>query len=188
MREARVFKGLWKTWLSFGGEETLASYAPPDREGRFDDVPEEHWEFFERSCRDYYETETHFFVHANADPQLPLDKQSAPTLVLGEVQQPAAACFGQDHGLRPHGSKERSAEESRPCRMHRHLGLRRGLADVPRCRKRPLLAGESKTATARRAPLGNSHSSGQAQGRPRNALSNCEDDGGLPWASRAIRT
>jgi serine/threonine protein phosphatase 1 len=95
MQEARVFKGLWNTWLSFGGDATLASYAPPGRDGRFDDVPEEHWEFFERSCRDYYETETHFFVHANADPQLPLDKQSAPTLFWEKFYDPPPHVSGK---------------------------------------------------------------------------------------------
>jgi serine/threonine protein phosphatase 1 len=63
-------------WLQHGGVETLDSY------GFFGDmsvIPESHLEFF-RSMKDFYETETHFFVHANYNPELPLDKQSIHTL------------------------------------------------------------------------------------------------------------
>ena len=63
-------------WLQYGGVETLDSY------GFFGDmsvIPESHHEFF-RSMKDFYETESHFFVHANYDPELPLDKQSVHSL------------------------------------------------------------------------------------------------------------
>ena len=95
MLEARVSPGMKDSWLSFGGDETLASYAPPGREGCFDDVPEEHWEFFERSCRDYYETDTHFFVHANADPKLPLDRQSEQMLFWEKFNNPLPHASGK---------------------------------------------------------------------------------------------
>ena len=62
-------------WLRFGGEETLASYGT----NGLDDVPQEHWDFIE-SCRDYYELPGHYFVHANARPDLALDEQSEATL------------------------------------------------------------------------------------------------------------
>ena len=67
-------------WLACGGEATLMSYCPFDDHGTIADVPEEHWEFLERRCVDWYETETHFFVHGGAVPDRPLDRQ--PTLVL----------------------------------------------------------------------------------------------------------
>jgi serine/threonine protein phosphatase 1 len=56
-------------WKECGGQTTLVSYG-----GRLEDIPEEHLDFIRR-CRRYYETATHFFVHANYDAQLPLDEQ-----------------------------------------------------------------------------------------------------------------
>jgi serine/threonine protein phosphatase 1 len=64
-----------REWFRNGGDATLASYAPFDDAGRFADVPDEHWDFIENQCRDWYETETHFFVHANAYPDMPLNEQ-----------------------------------------------------------------------------------------------------------------
>lgn len=50
-------------WLQFGGQATLASY---DCE-RLNAVPQEHWQFLEQ-CKLYHSTKTHFFVHANYEP------------------------------------------------------------------------------------------------------------------------
>ena len=33
------------------------------------------WRFLEEMCVDYYETATHFFVHANVYPEIPLNEQ-----------------------------------------------------------------------------------------------------------------
>jgi serine/threonine protein phosphatase 1 len=63
-------------WLDLGGEETLNSY---DYDGGGDMIPPEHLRFI-RSCRDYYETETHIYVHANYDPHLPMDRMSGTKL------------------------------------------------------------------------------------------------------------
>lgn len=68
-----------KDWLSCGGRQTLASYAQDGQPGTLADVPSEHWAFLER-CQDWYETERHFFVHANAYAEVPLDEQ--PSLML----------------------------------------------------------------------------------------------------------
>lgn len=65
-----------RSWLDLGGEETLKSY-PYD--GGEDMIPKEHVEFI-RKCRDFYETSTHIFVHANYDPWLPLDQTGRTTL------------------------------------------------------------------------------------------------------------
>ena len=46
-------------WLSCGGRQTLASYG-----GSLQQVPDEHYDFF-NSCHRFYETSSHFFVHAN---------------------------------------------------------------------------------------------------------------------------
>ena len=67
-------------WIAVGGRETMGSYdAFPTADGMLQ-VPEVHWKFLEESCVDWYETATHFFVHANAYPDRPLNEQ--PTYML----------------------------------------------------------------------------------------------------------
>ncbi len=59
-------------WLQCGGRAALDSYG----KGRtLDRVPRIHVEFL-KSCVDYYETETHFFVHANYRPNFRLDEEN----------------------------------------------------------------------------------------------------------------
>jgi serine/threonine protein phosphatase 1 len=70
-------------WLRYGGDATLTSYAADT----LDDIPGEHWEFLE-STLPYYETETHFFVHANAEPNLPLSKQPDDVLYWLHLNKP----------------------------------------------------------------------------------------------------
>jgi serine/threonine protein phosphatase 1 len=53
-------------WLHCGGRTTLASYVCPGEHGTCLDVPQAHWDFLETETRAWYETPTHFFVHANA--------------------------------------------------------------------------------------------------------------------------
>lgn len=69
MLEARHSPDVMKSWLGFGGKETIASYGKT-----LEDVPEPHWDFIS-TARAYYETDTHFFVHANAHPERPIAKQ-----------------------------------------------------------------------------------------------------------------
>jgi serine/threonine protein phosphatase 1 len=64
-----------RQFLEVGGKATLESYAPPGRPGQIHDVPDEHWRFLEDGTCAWYETATHFFVHANAYPEVPLDEQ-----------------------------------------------------------------------------------------------------------------
>ncbi len=64
------------TWLSMGGLATLASYGP-GRELSL--IPEEHFEFLE-GCLDFHETDTHIFVHAGYDHDLPMGEQPADLL------------------------------------------------------------------------------------------------------------
>lgn len=60
-------------WLQFGGMQTLASYGgEPDT---LDHVPAEHFRFMD-NCHSFFETESHIFLHANYNPNLPLDRQS----------------------------------------------------------------------------------------------------------------
>jgi serine/threonine protein phosphatase 1 len=62
-------------WLTFGGNTTLLSYgcAVPEQ------LPREHIDFL-RFCRPYYETESHFFVHASYLEHLPLEDQPGDVL------------------------------------------------------------------------------------------------------------
>ena len=60
----------FEAWLRSGGEQTMLSYGAASLEN----IPEAHWEFIE-STRAIYETRTHFFVHANVSPHLPLGEQ-----------------------------------------------------------------------------------------------------------------
>lgn len=62
-------------WLAYGGLETLAAYDCTDPA----EIPQEHIAFFRR-CVDYFETQTHFFVHACYFPHLPLAEQPADIL------------------------------------------------------------------------------------------------------------
>lgn len=67
-------------WLYTGGNATLASYARNEGGAMPSDVPREHWDFLEKSCVDWHETDTHLFVHAGVDPGLPMTSQ--PEFVL----------------------------------------------------------------------------------------------------------
>lgn len=76
MARARVDRSEFRMWSQVGGLQTLGSYGPaPGRAGTLADVPAEHWTFIEETCRDYFETDTHIFVHANLYPDLPLAEQ-----------------------------------------------------------------------------------------------------------------
>ncbi len=68
---------------AWGGIQTLESYGP----GGFDDVPSSHWEFLGRA-RNYFETDTHIFVHAALDPDLPLHRQLPFTLIHKKFSMP----------------------------------------------------------------------------------------------------
>lgn len=67
-------------WLNHGGAQTLESYGFM---GDTSVVPESHLDFL-RNLQPYFENETHFVVHANYDPRLPLSEQ--PTELLRWVK------------------------------------------------------------------------------------------------------
>lgn len=74
--DARDDEGKGRNWLNFGGIATLDSYGG---NGWLELIPPEHFAFLE-SCVDYFETDTHIFVHANYFDSLPMDEQ--PVLML----------------------------------------------------------------------------------------------------------
>jgi len=94
-------------WLACGGGETLLSYGATDRQieellegrGRMNEllakVPSRHWQFLEEDCLRWYATETHFFVHANADARLPLDRQSDDMLYWQKLIGPCSHVSGK---------------------------------------------------------------------------------------------
>src|SRR4051812_27950006 len=63
MLNSRTDRGERRMWLAHGGVQTLESYGHWPGDETYDRVPERHWRFLERECRDYHETESHFFVH-----------------------------------------------------------------------------------------------------------------------------
>lgn len=73
---ARDNKAEFRFWLNCGGDTALDSYGSS---GRLSLIPVSHWQFLE-SCRSYYETTTHIFVHGNYNPEIPMDQQNDETL------------------------------------------------------------------------------------------------------------
>lgn len=68
---------------AWGGIQTLESYGPRG----FDDVPTAHWEFL-RKTKPYFETETHLFVHANLEADVPMVEQLPFTLIHKKFGNP----------------------------------------------------------------------------------------------------
>lgn len=99
-------------WLDCGGDATIESYGC----GRqLDLIPLEHIRFLER-CLSFYETETHFFVHANYEPDrplivqdeytslwlslrnvVPLEHDSGKVAILGHTPQPDGEVLDMGH-------------------------------------------------------------------------------------------
>ena len=75
-------------WLANGGAATLSSYSPFDDAGQLVDVPDEHWNFLENGCCDWYETESHFFVHANAYADMAMNEQPEYMLFWEQFNDP----------------------------------------------------------------------------------------------------
>lgn len=99
-------------WVQFGGAATLDSYG---FQGDLSVIPPEHLQFLE-SFVDYVEAERHFFVHANYDPQRPLDRQrgshlrwlslkdsfpqphmSGKTAIVGHTAERSGEVFSSQH-------------------------------------------------------------------------------------------
>lgn len=81
-------------WLDFGGRQTLASYAKNGAAATLNDVPDAHWDFLE-SCVEWHEIETHFFVHGNVVPDVPLAEQPSYVLMWEKFHDPPPHCSGK---------------------------------------------------------------------------------------------
>jgi serine/threonine protein phosphatase 1 len=86
-------KGLWR---AVGGVETLWSYGHEASDSApLEKVPARHWRFLEHDCRDWYETDTHIFVHASVYPDVPLAQQDGFALRWQKLRGPIAHCSGK---------------------------------------------------------------------------------------------
>ncbi|MGK7922802.1 MAG: metallophosphoesterase family protein [Trichodesmium sp.] len=74
-------------WHKSGGKETLASYSK-SRKYQKSNIPDEHWHFLENVCVDWWESEKHFFVHANAAADTSLHQQSEYKLFWEKLDNP----------------------------------------------------------------------------------------------------
>lgn len=79
---ARDNEADFQRWLGIGGDAVLASYGINAARGpkSLSEIPASHWLFLTSKLLAFYETETHFFVHANADPDVDLAEQKDSTL------------------------------------------------------------------------------------------------------------
>jgi serine/threonine protein phosphatase 1 len=82
----------FRYWLKLGGQQTLTSYSRHSLD--LDVIPADHIRFI-RVCRDFFETDTHIFVHANYDPERPMNRTSGTKLRWEHLEL---------HQLQPHCS------------------------------------------------------------------------------------
>jgi serine/threonine protein phosphatase 1 len=81
--DARKDRSASAMWCALGGDATLKSYG-----GSFKKVPDEHWQFLEHACVNYYETQSHIFVHAGLWHDWPLDEQPESILFYERFYDP----------------------------------------------------------------------------------------------------
>jgi serine/threonine protein phosphatase 1 len=95
MQEARLSYKKELQWICCNGDKTLASYSVSGDELNLADIPKTHWNFLDNACVNWYEMDTHFFVHANANPDLPLSRQPDYVLFWEPFDNPAPHCSGK---------------------------------------------------------------------------------------------
>ncbi len=91
MLQARDNPAAEETWRFYGGDTTISSYGSD----ALADIPDEHWDFIENQCVRYWENDTHFFVHANAYPKLPLFQQPNDRLFWRKFDYPEPHISGK---------------------------------------------------------------------------------------------
>lgn len=85
-----------RMWLACGGRQTLESYGEAAADAAsLDIVPAAHWQFLEKTCVNWFETERHFFVHASVYPDVPLDAQPSFMLLWESLFDPVHHCSGK---------------------------------------------------------------------------------------------
>ena len=90
----------------------------------------------------YYETATHIFVHANYDPvcRWTNSRLSSCAGNRSAISLPGPHVSGRTVDRRTYVAEERRGPQPGPPGLHRHLLLRRRLADGARCPRRRALA------------------------------------------------
>jgi serine/threonine protein phosphatase 1 len=68
-------------WESLGGEETLMSYGSGTTGEVMKLIPEQHWEFLEHVCRNYYQTDDYIFVHGGIRSRVSAKKEKPERLL-----------------------------------------------------------------------------------------------------------
>ena len=96
MLNARNDDDSYRKWIAVGGKATLKSYSPFETDdGTLSDVPDAHWDFLENHLVPTFETEHHFFVHANAYPDLPIADQPDFMLYWEQFEDPPMHASGK---------------------------------------------------------------------------------------------
>ncbi len=136
-----------------GGSSTLASYTEP---GASYSIPEEHLEFF-KGLKYYYETDTHFFVHAGVPVQSlkEIDFASADTkMQLIWTRQPFLSSTFQWEKIIVHGHTPSARVESLANRINLDTGCVYGNAltalELPRNIFHYVVRGVKKDITIQR--------------------------------------
>lgn len=84
----------FRFWFKSGGDTVLDSYGTTSQ---LDLIPSSHFQFL-KSCRPYFETDTHVFIHANYKPEVPLEELDNKTmrwLSLRDYEPPKRHCSGK---------------------------------------------------------------------------------------------
>lgn len=95
MRQARHSRLEYLAWQNADGEATLRSYGANGRPGDLEDIPEAHWHFLDHQLLPYFETDSHLFVHASVQPDLPLHRQPESALYWQKFSCPRPHCSGK---------------------------------------------------------------------------------------------
>jgi len=81
----------YNAWIAdWDAQATMDSYGVET----VHDIAEEHWEFL-RKCRSFVETETHIFIHACVEADMPIEQQNAYTLVHKKLVDEGPHCSGK---------------------------------------------------------------------------------------------
>ncbi|MBL6763977.1 MAG: serine/threonine protein phosphatase [Verrucomicrobiae bacterium] len=94
MLESRYNPLLCRNWLACGGLATLDSYGWQGRRDWPALVPQSHWDFLENTAA-WLETEKFIFVHANAVPNLPMQRHNQEQLFWDKCHSLPPHCTGK---------------------------------------------------------------------------------------------
>lgn len=92
--DARYEEMAENVWLINGGYDALASYEPSQSSDLLSTIPSAHWQFLER-CRNWHEIESHLFVHASVEPELPMNQQPLWVLRWRKLHDPRPHISGK---------------------------------------------------------------------------------------------